>query len=134
MANRMIFVVDDDRDVCETAAALIRVLGWRSRPFSSAQDCLDAALTERPDCILSDLQMPGMDGVALIGALEAAHMDVPVVIMTASYRESTAVSRVAGLAAALIQKPYGADQLQEAITRAVGESSSLHFPDPRPSL
>lgn len=126
MTSKMIFVVDDDHDGCEMAAALVRILGWQSRPFFTAQDCLDAALMQRPDCILSDLQMPGMDGVALIEALAAARMEVPVVIMTASYRESTAVSRAAGLAAALIQKPYSAEQVQEAISRAVGGSSSLH--------
>ena len=93
MDGLMIFVVDDDRDVGEVSASLLSAFGWKTRTFRDARDCLAAALDQPPACILSDLQMPRMDGNALMEALRATGVNVPVVVMTGASKGSDAAVR-----------------------------------------
>ena len=125
MDGLMIFVVDDDRDVGEVSASLLSAFGWKTRTFRDARDCLAAALDQPPACILSDLDMPFMDGIRLMEALSAAGIKVPVVVMTGLSRHSPGWAQAADLASGMVAKPYGEADLYRSISRAVGAS-----PDP----
>ena len=93
MDGEMVFVVDDNADGREAASMLLTVYGWRTRTFDDASSCVAAAADDPPACILSDLQMPRMDGNALMEALRATGVNVPVVVMTGASKGSDAAVR-----------------------------------------
>lgn len=119
MEASLIFVVDDSTDSGEMASALLRSMGWHTRTFSDAGHCLRAALQHAPACILSDLNMPVMNGLQLMDALAAAGLTIPVVIMTGSPADSAPVRRAAMRAAGIIRKPYEAEALDSLLHSAV---------------
>src|SRR5436190_16833125 len=60
-----ILVVDDNEDAADTLAVLLRMWGHDVHTAYSGEDALESALAYRPDCMLLDIRMPGMDGYAL---------------------------------------------------------------------
>ena len=130
MDDLMIFVVDDDQDVCEASSWLLKAYGWHTRTFNDARDCLAAAVEEPPVCILSDLQMPFMDGTDLMEELLAAGVDVPVVMVTGLTQPSPDWMRAAELATAMVAKPCDSAELNRVISRAV--ASFGHTPSSGP--
>ena len=82
MTEPLIFVVDDDADHLESLVDLISAAGHDTRAFADAPAALAAVAEARPGLILTDLRMPGMDGIALLAALTEAGHDIPVVVLT----------------------------------------------------
>jgi len=82
---RSVLVVDDEPDVRTTVSEALANAGWTTRMAASGPIALEMAATERPDLILLDLHMPGMDGFEVITRLRAqeATREVPVMIFTA---------------------------------------------------
>jgi CheY-like chemotaxis protein len=79
-----VLVVDDVAvDRHKAAAIIAQELGWRVTHADNGQAALEAVERERPDVVLTDLQMPEMDGLALVEALHVRHPFLPVVLMTA---------------------------------------------------
>lgn len=81
-----VLVVDDDDSIREVATlALELVGGWRVFTADSGPSALDVAREERPDVVLLDVMMPGMDGLATLARLreDPATSDIPVILMTA---------------------------------------------------
>jgi DNA-binding NtrC family response regulator len=62
---RYIFVVDDEKIISQTVAAILRQAGFRASAFELAQQAIDAASTEAPDLMITDVVMPGMSGIDL---------------------------------------------------------------------
>ena len=127
----LIFVVDDNSDACELASYLLVSYGWQVRTFVDAASCVAATLQQAPACILSDLNMPVMDGLQLMDALLTAGVRVPVVIMTASPAASAPALRAAPHAAGMIAKPYAGELLNELLTRAVAQARQVVPPQAR---
>jgi signal transduction histidine kinase/DNA-binding response OmpR family regulator len=82
---RSILVVDDEQDVRTTVSAALESAGWKTRAAGSGPIALEMATSERPDMILLDLHMPGMDGFEVITKLRSqdATREVPVMIFSA---------------------------------------------------
>lgn len=121
-----IFVTDDYADNALAMAMLLGVHGWRARTFTDARECLEAALKDPPDCILTDLHMPGMDGIALIEALRSERLEIPVIVMTGAAPDSPELRRAQALAAAIVRKTHEAEELEAAMLRV------LAVPGPHP--
>lgn len=84
--SRKILLVDDEDDIREVAQmSLEMTAGWEVHTASSGADGLRVAAAERPDAILLDVMMPGMDGPATARALKAAPetADIPIILLTA---------------------------------------------------
>jgi CheY-like chemotaxis protein len=84
--TRRILVVDDDellREVVQTALEMVG--GWQVRTAQSGAQAQQEARTERPDAILLDVMMPGLDGPTTVAALRAdpATRDIPIIFLTA---------------------------------------------------
>lgn len=113
-----IYIVDDDADHLASLCDLIKVSGYDPRAFSSAQDAL-AGLEEVPDLIISDLRMPGMDGIALLKEVKARALSVPVMLLTGHGDVDHAVEAIRAGAEDFLEKPYDSAHLLAVIRRAL---------------
>ncbi len=113
-----VLVVDDEPRVVETHARVIRELGYAVETVLSSQDALRRVREEEFDVVVSDLQMPGMDGQQLLRAVREHNLDLPVVIVTGSPSLESAIACLEYGALRYLVKPVDADQLKETTIRA----------------
>ncbi len=86
MSQRHILLIDDEADICEVASiSLETVGGWRVSRAASGVEGIEKAVAVRPDVIMLDVMMPGLDGPATLGRLQAepATCEIPVIMLTA---------------------------------------------------
>jgi len=114
-----IAVVDDDDDVRIAMHALLRSYGWRVSLYDGARQLLAAGLGGI-DCVLSDVQMPGMDGLELLARLHAAPTPPPCILMTAFPDEQVRKRAMAGGATCFLSKPVDDERLAECVRTATG--------------
>ncbi|HLY36877.1 MAG TPA: sigma-54 dependent transcriptional regulator [Candidatus Binatia bacterium] len=118
-------VVDDERDMCDAIAAGLAPRGFDVRSETSGEAALAALETADVDVVLTDLNMRGMDGLALCERVLASRPDVPVVVITAFGSLETAIAAIRAGAYDFITKPVKMDALAVALARAV-QHRSLH--------
>jgi FixJ family two-component response regulator len=111
-------LVDDDPDVRVGLQALLRSFGYNVSLYDGAQALIDAGYGEI-DCVVSDVQMPGLDGFALLAHLRAGAPAPPCILMTA-YADAHVRARAqqAG-AACFLGKPVDAEALAACIAAAI---------------
>lgn len=110
-----ICVIDDDESVRSSLANYLRAAGREVRTFESAATFLSSPDCRATGCLVTDLHMPGMDGLALQQELNRIGREFPVIVMTA-YPTPAARERSAELgAAAFLEKPVDPDGLLERI-------------------
>ena len=105
-ADRTVFVVDDDEAALDSLVMLLRSDGLNPRGFSSAASFLEGLKPDARGCIISDVRMPGMDGVQLIRTLKAMNCLLPVIVITGHADVTVAVQAMKSGAAEFIQKPF----------------------------
>ncbi|MFK3799998.1 MULTISPECIES: response regulator transcription factor [unclassified Pseudomonas] len=114
-----IAIVDDDQSCRMALASLVRSLGHEPRLFASAEAFLATFDVETVDCLICDVQMPGMDGLALQRALASEGRSMPIIFITAYPREPARARAMAAGALCFLGKPYDAHIIIEWIERAV---------------
>lgn len=114
-----ILVVDDEPDILAISAAGLRSARWHVLLAGSGEEALAAAARHRPDAIVLDERMPGMDGPATLGRLRAepATADIPVIFLTGSAQKDGEGRYRALGAAGVIAKPFDPLALPSAIRR-----------------
>lgn len=121
--SRTILLVDDEDDIREVAQmSLEMTAGWTVVAASSGQEALRMAAAERPDAILLDVMMPGMDGPDTARALRAAPetADIPVVLLTAKVQAADR-RRFDDLGVAgILAKPFDPMALADDVRRVLG--------------
>lgn len=118
MTDTLITIVDDDEAVRDSLALLLNFRGYRTRAFASAEACLDAWNPEWRGCLLLDLRMGGMDGLALQKALAERGNTLPIVFLTGHGDLAHARAALKGGAVDFLEKPYE----ESALLAAVGEA------------
>src|SRR3989475_12109655 len=118
-----ILVVDDERVMCEAIAAGLGPRGFEIESHTSGEAALAALDTAEVDVVLTDLNMRGMDGLALCERVVASRPDVPVVVITAFGSLETAIAAIRAGAYDFITKPVKMEALAVAIARAVQHRS-----------
>jgi FixJ family two-component response regulator len=116
-----IAIVDDDPAVLKALSRLLRSHAFHARTYQSGQDFLAALPGGLPECLIVDLQMPGMNGLELQQHLLRDGIKIPTILITA--HDDAALRDHRGLVASL-RKPLQERTLFEAIDRAVGGSRS----------
>ncbi len=119
MMRGTILVVDDDLDAAEALSESLRARGFRATPEGSPSEALDYARTGDLDVVLTDLHMPGLDGLSLCGRLVAARPDVPVVLLTGHASMEAAVGALRAGAFDFVVKPVDPEMLALTLDRAV---------------
>lgn len=117
--NAMIHIVDDDEAVRLSLHLLMRSFGMRAHAFGSAREFLEALSTETPDCLVLDLNMPGMDGAELQETLAGRHSGIPVIAITGRPDSPLADRILAAGARVVLEKPVRERELMSAIEHAL---------------
>jgi two-component system, LuxR family, response regulator FixJ len=117
----VVYVVDDDDAVRDSLAALLESAGYRVAAFESGDAFLrgDLAAIAKVGCIVSDIRMPGTDGLQMQEALKARQMALPLLFITGHGDVPMAVSAMKAGAVDFIEKPFDETTLLESIRRAV---------------
>jgi FixJ family two-component response regulator len=115
----LVAVVDDDESIRDTTKDLLDAAGLGAATFTSAEAFLSSSRTLAISCLIADMRMPGMSGLALHEHLVAAGTPIPTILITA-YPEEPARERAfkAGVACYLT-KPFAADELLGCVNRAM---------------
>lgn len=118
MTEGLVWVVDDDRSIRFVLRKALERAGIPSRAFERAEDVLEALREERPDVLVSDIRMPGMDGTSLLEEVKRRQPTLPVIIMTAYSDVESAVASFKGGAFEYLAKPFDVIKAVEVIDRA----------------
>ena len=116
---RTILTVDDDPTLLELIGMLLRAEGFRVLGAQSAEHALVALANEKPDLIVTDLRMAGMDGIGLFDAVRRRHPLLPVIILTAHGTIPEAVAATRRGVFGFVTKPYEAAELLAEIERGL---------------
>jgi len=116
-----ILVVDDEPDMLDNVARILRRGAYACCTVANGREALALIGRHHPDLILTDLRMPGMDGLALLRAIKQLSPPTPVVIFTAYTSEANAQEALAAGAAAFLAKPFSGAQLLQTVRQALGQ-------------
>lgn len=84
-----VFAVDDDAMYLESLLQLLSTSdSFEPEGFSNSKTCLDRLMNDRPDCLILDMRMPGIDGRQMLGHLQSKKIEVPVVMLSAFVNDS----------------------------------------------
>src|SRR5688572_6358843 len=104
-------IIDDDAGVRESTRRLLRSRGYLTLAFASAEDFLKSGEVVQAACVITDIRMPGMSGVALQAWLKAQGSSVPIIFVTAFPERKIQEQVLAAGARAYLAKPYQAAKL-----------------------
>ena len=112
-AGARVLVADDNADMRDYLERLLRGQGWRVTCVADGRAAIDSALAERPDLVVSDIMMPGVDGFALLKALRADDRthDTPVILVSARAGEEATIEGLGAGADDYLVKPFSAREL-----------------------
>jgi two-component system nitrogen regulation response regulator GlnG len=116
--NHQIWIIDDDDSIRWVLQKALEGAGFSVTSYDNANTILDDLQRGEPDAIITDIRMPGIDGLELLNQLSRAHPDLPVIIMTAHTDLDSAVSAYQGGAFEYLPKPFDIDDAVEITQRA----------------
>lgn len=117
--EQYILLVDDDPDTRESMSELIDDLKYSTTSCDSGEAALEILPNKQFDLVLTDLQMPGMDGLALLGRIKLNYPDLPVVIITGYAAVDTAIEAIRGGAEDYLIKPCTQQELQHVLIKVL---------------
>lgn len=120
----MIAIVDDDESFRRATASFVRSLGYAAMAYGSAEAFLKSDGIRDTDCLISDVQMPGMTGIELQGRLIAQGHQVPVIFVTAFPEGKTRGRALAAGAIGFLDKPFNDNKLIACLHEALSARPS----------
>ncbi len=114
-----ILIVDDERQACLAIQHFLRAKGFDAQYVTSGKDALEMAQQNRPEAVLLDVRMPGMNGIETLQGLKQLDADCAVIMLTAVDEVETAVSTIRGGANDYLRKPVSFNELLHSIESAL---------------
>jgi len=114
-----IWIIDDDRSIRWVLEKAFRQTNINVKSFENANGILNLLSSTQPNAIVSDIRMPGTDGLALLNEITQRYPNIPVIIMTAHSDLDSAVSAYHSGAFEYLPKPFDIDEAIDLVTRAV---------------
>lgn len=128
MAELLIAVVDDEEAVRKALSRLLRASGLNAHCFPSGQAFLDSIATARPDCLILDLHMPGLNGLQVLEHLKSHRPALPTIVITGHDEAENQTRCLSGGAVAYMRKPLDDQLLLHTIDEAVRNSNGKQRP------
>src|SRR5690625_610630 len=125
-SNR-IWIIDDDRSIRWVLEKALTSAGLETRTFESADGALRQLNHDTPDVIISDIRMPGTDGLALANNLRANHPHIPLIVITAHSDLESAVAAYQGGAFEYLPKPFDVDEAIAVTQRGRSEEHTTEL-------
>lgn len=119
-----IHVVEDDRPMRESLVELLEDAGYAVRAYTRAEELLARDGMLEAGCIVSDVRMPGMDGLTLLRRLRASGSALPLMLITGHGDVRMAVAAMKAGAVEFLEKPFEADTLLDAVATALGRRAN----------
>lgn len=116
----LVCIVDDDQAVRRATQTLLRSVGYRPVAFASAEEFLSSPESAITDCLILDVQMPGMSGIDLQRLLNQQKRNVPIIFITAFPEDHLREQALAGGAVCFLAKPCDSRNIINCIKRALG--------------
>ena len=121
-AVQIVAGVDDDFRVRESIESLVESAGYTALVFSSAEEFLRSEALAKTICLVTDVRMPGMDGIELQRRVQLVRPVLPVIFISAHQDEEARQRALDGGAIAFLYKPFDAAELLGAIQGALNQS------------
>ena len=118
--KKAVAVVDDDQAVLDATSSFLEALGYNPWAFNSGEAFLASGLTGDVSCLLTDINMPGLNGLDLQERVRRVRPALPVILMTALTDDTTRRLAFAGGARDLLRKPLAADDLIRCLEDTIG--------------
>ena len=123
-AAPVVWVVDDDQSVRWVLEQALEQAGMSVETFETAESLLAMLESRAPDVVVSDIRMPGLDGLGLMDRIRQRHPDLPVIVITAHSDLDSAVSAYHGGAFEYLPKPFDIDEAVALVRRAYAAGTS----------
>jgi two-component system C4-dicarboxylate transport response regulator DctD len=114
-----VFLIEDDEVVRHGYSQALQLAGIAVRAFADAEAALAAFDQEEPAAVISDVRLPGMDGLALLAALRQRDLNLPMILVTGHGDVTMAVNAMRSGAYDFIEKPFHTDRLLDVVRRAL---------------
>ena len=131
-SNGNIWVVDDERSIRWVLEKALTQNGWTVECFESAEQLLEQLHVSTPQVVITDIRMPGTDGLELLSALKGSHPGLPVIVMTAHSDLDSAVTSIQGGAFEYLPKPFDVDEAVAVVGRALAQTQQTMTEAPVP--
>jgi FixJ family two-component response regulator len=122
VAKHIVVGVDDDFRVRESIESLVESAGYSPLVFSSAEEFLQSGTLLGAICLITDVRMPGMNGIELQRRIRLERPELPVIFISAHYDEKTRNRALDDGAVGFLYKPFDAAELLGAIEDALSHS------------
>ena len=118
MLTHTLLIVDDDPEMHELIRVMLKDTSWSPESATNGEDALSRLQQKSYDVVLTDILMPDMDGLTLLGRMVELRPETKVLMMTAANRPDRIAGSIRGQAAGYLSKPFSKDQLQDALMEA----------------
>jgi two-component system, LuxR family, response regulator FixJ len=118
-SGRVIHVVEDDQPMRESLVELLEHAGYTVHAYTRADELLKLGATIEPGCVVSDVRMPGVDGLTLLRRLRTSESAMPLILITGHGDVAMAVTAMKEGAVDFLEKPFEADALLAAVETAL---------------
>jgi len=125
MTNARVLIVDDEIETCALLREIMEKEGYDVQVAQDGQTALDLVIGQHPDVVLSDIQMPGMNGIALLMAIHQRQPATQVILLTAYGSLSTAVEGIKAGAFDYLSKPFVLDEIRSVVRHALDHKKML---------
>ena len=120
-----IAIVDDDDDVRQATGGLLRSLGFRIATFATAEAFLNSGQLHETSCLITDVQMPGLNGFGLQDRLIAQGHRIPIIFITGFPEDGVRARAMKAGAVCFLGKPYKAVELFDCLHKSLRSVSRL---------
>ncbi len=124
-SQNSVWVVDDDKSIRWVLEKALKKASFEVQSFSSGKEILSELKQHQPNVIVSDIRMPDIDGLALLGEIGQDHPNIPIIIMTAHSDLQSAVDSYEGGAFEYLPKPFDLDEVITVTRRALDHAGQL---------
>ena len=127
ITNQTIFIVDDDRVILKYLSTFFSKSGWRVESFMSSREALERLKLKQPVLVITDLDMPGMDGIELIRNIKSNEKfeNIALLVMTALNENHIRFQSFKAGAIHFVNKPINPYELEEAVKSILNQFSKI---------